>query len=310
MPNGLRRLAPLVGLPTRWARAAILGDRRPLLAGYKVTHACNLRCPPCPYWRQPDTPASMDLARRTLGWLHKAGARILIIEGGEPMLWRDGEHGLDDLVREAQERFWAVCVVTNGTMGLPTSPDAIWVSVDRVHQGPGLDCSAVLERQMAALEAHEGPPAFANITISAANVDAVPDLVRALATRVAGITIQFYYPYEGDMSQWVPWEQRQELLDELLGMKAAGYPLLDSTSALRALRQPGWRCLPWLVASADPDGTIHHGCYLGGRGEITCRHCGFAAHTEISLAFQLRPGPILTGLRAFGLGPIGGYSVQ
>jgi MoaA/NifB/PqqE/SkfB family radical SAM enzyme len=34
-------------------RCRILGERRPLLAGFKLTHRCNLRCAACPFWHRP-----------------------------------------------------------------------------------------------------------------------------------------------------------------------------------------------------------------------------------------------------------------
>jgi hypothetical protein len=54
-----------------------------------------------------------------------------------------------------------------------------------------------------------------------------------------------------------------------------------------------------MIASVDPSGRLTHGCYVKNRGDIACDQCGFSAHTEISLAYGWRLGPIWTGREIF-----------
>ena len=54
-----------------------------------------------------------------------------------------------------------------------------------------------------------------------------------------------------------------------------------------------------MIASVDPSGELTHGCYVKGRGRISCERCGFSAHTEISLAYGGVLGSILAGDRIF-----------
>jgi hypothetical protein len=62
---------------------------------------------------------------------YDVGVRILCLQGGEVMTWRDGNMEVSDVVRSAHEiGFFRVAVVTNGTLGLPKGADLIWVSVD------------------------------------------------------------------------------------------------------------------------------------------------------------------------------------
>ncbi len=302
MRNAVRALRPFFGFPLREVEARLLGRRRPLLAGYKVTHRCNLRCRHCPYWQIGGPEPTLDQALTVVDRLHGIGARILILEGGEPLLWQDGDHGLREVIAYAKRSFWSVGVVTNGTLPLPENADVVWVSVDGLEETTKAIRGPIFHRQMAGIANSQHQRIYANITISALNADEVPALVEELSRRVRGITIQFYYPYEGDSTLFVPWETRRGVLERLLEMKRAGYPLLDSAGALRALAAPGWRCHPWLVASAEPDGTVRQGCYLTGRGPIACDQCGFAAHVEMSMAFDLKPGAVRSGIRVFGLG--------
>jgi len=302
--DGLRRARALAGFPALELRSRLLGRRRPLLAGYKVTHRCNLSCVHCPFWKRGGTDLGYDAACGVIDGLHGAGARLLVLEGGEPMLWRDGDRDLADLVAYAKRRFWAVGVTTNGTLPLPDEADVVWVSVDGLEETTRRIRGPVFSLQMENIAASRHRRLFANITVSTLNCAEVPALVEHLAGRVRGITLQFYYPFEGDAGLLVPGGERAALLERLIAMKRQGYPLLDSQRALAALKRPGWRCHPWLIASAEPDGRIRQGCYLSGRGPIACDRCGFAAHVEMSLAYDLHPGAMLAGLRIFGLLPL------
>ena len=59
------------------------------------------------------------------------GFRELYFSGGEPMLWRDGERTLVDLIAKAKQiGFFHVHVYTNGLLGIETSADLVWVSMD------------------------------------------------------------------------------------------------------------------------------------------------------------------------------------
>jgi hypothetical protein len=82
-------------------------------------------------------------------------------------------------------------------------------------------------------------------------------------------------------------------------MKKEGYPVLNSTAALQALKRNTWLCLDWLVDNANPDNTITQGCYLKGRADQNCAKCGFSPHTEISLAFRGSIPAILAGMKIF-----------
>jgi MoaA/NifB/PqqE/SkfB family radical SAM enzyme len=281
-------------------RCRLRGERRPLLAGFKLTYRCNLRCPACPFWRRSGPDIPFDAALAALDTLHRAGARLVIFEGGEPFLWRDGEHTLEDLVRAARRRFFAVGVTTNGTLPLETSADTVWVSIDGPREVHDRYRGRSYDRIMANIAASKHPRILANVTINRLNWEHIGELVRDLRGVVRGITIQFAYPYADGEDLTVPRQARHEVLDQLVALKRQGYPLLDSYGVLQRLKDNTWRCHDWLIANVEPDGTINYGCYLRGRGEIDCGRCGFAAHAELSRAYDWDPAAILCGRRIFG----------
>jgi MoaA/NifB/PqqE/SkfB family radical SAM enzyme len=278
----------------------LLGRQRPLLAGIKLTHRCNLRCRVCPFWKLDGGHMGLAQAQDALDQLYAAGVRMVIFEGGEPFLWHDGSHRLADLVQTARQRFFSVGVTTNGTLPLDVPADIVWVSVDGLEETHNRNRGPVFQRVMANIAASDHPKIFANVTINRWNWQEVPDLVRFLTERVQGITVQFYYPYEGTENLSLSRDQRRWVIQELIALKQAGYPVADSAPALRALVDNSWRCHPWLIANVEPDGAVSFGCYLENRSAISCEQCGFAAHAEVSMAYDWNLATIAAGRRIFG----------
>lgn len=279
-----------------------LGRETPLLAGFKLTHRCNLRCRACPFWRREAGDMPWPTVGESLEKLHRLGVRLVIFEGGEPLLWHDGGKGFADVAARARERFVSVGLTTNGTLPFHDLPvDVAWVSLDGL--GPTHDAlrGPSFERAVEHLRAARGRVrAYANVTVNRRNAGEIPELVRRHAADVEGFTFQFHYPYgRGEEDLTTPWPVRREVLGELRALRDEGYPVALSRACLRALAENRWTCHDFLLANVEPDGSLLRGCYVGRRGTVDCRACGFAAHAEISLAFDLHPGPLWSGWRIF-----------
>lgn len=284
--------------------------RRPFLASYKLTYRCNLHCLQCPF---PDLVApspTFDQVCQVLDSLALRGNRLIIFEGGEPLLW-DGQasnkngqrHSFQDVVEYARKRFVCVGVTTNGTMPLDVPTDILWVSIDgfaethnRLRQAGARD---LFQQVIKNIRRSTHPRLFAHITANAENYTEIPELVQYLAGIVKGISLQFYYPYGADDHLFLPWEKRRELLNTMIHLRRQGLPILNSTASMRAMRDNKWRCMPWLIDCVNPDGQITQGCYLQGRAAIDCQKCGFSPYTEMSLAFQGNPLAVMAGLKIF-----------
>lgn len=278
--------------------------RRPLLASYKLTYRCNLRCAQCPFTAYPGPDASYTQVCKTLDALYARGDRMVVFEGGEPLLWRDGAYELNDLVRYARRRFACVAATTNGTLPLDVETDVLWVSIDgfaATHNH--LRQAEIFDRVIDNIRRSPHPRLYAHITANAENHSEIPELARFLSGLVKGITVQFYYPYGPDDHLYLPLPQRRALLDALMRLKRDGIPILNSTAALRSLRDDtparARQCQPWRIDCVNPDGTFWQGCYLQGRATIDCAKCGFSPYTEISLAFRGNPRAILAGMKIF-----------
>ena len=282
--------------------------KKPFLAGFKITHKCNLKCKHCPFWKIPKNDLNFEEVKKTLDKLHNLGAKIIIFEGGEPTLWNDENYNFNDVLNYAKKKFISVNFTTNGLNGFFFNADTVWVSFDGLEKnhdnirGKGVFKKVVknlknFNRKRLFFKTPE--KIFANICINSENFKEIPKLIIYLKSLVDGITIQFYYPYNNDFKYFLNLKQRIWILNKLKNLKKNGYPIIDSTGCLDDLKYNTWSCHPELLINAEPDGTINHGCYVKNRGEINCKYCGFAAHVELSKAFDLNFGSIISGLKAF-----------
>jgi Fe-coproporphyrin III synthase len=278
----------------RWAwRSVVRRDVRPLIYGVALTDRCNLRCGGCaiPYGGRPDmTWGQLDGLLRDA---RRRGFGEVYFTGGEPLLWRDGPRGLDDAVALSRRLgFYHVHVYTNGTLGLSTPADLVWVSVDGL---PGTyerrrgDHFAEVE---AALRAPGHPPAAVLYVIDRTTRDGVEPFLRwVLETRlpVLGVMVYFHTPYYGYDDRFLDARERAPVIDRLLGCLGEGLPLLNSRAGLLALRSGRWTRRTPAAAVADVDGES----VCCRAPDWCCADCGYAACTEIVEALRLRPSAVL-----------------
>src|SRR5512137_3227342 len=98
--KGNNMVCELLDLSGFYLQRKLLGRKTPLLASVKLTYKCNLACRMCPFHlRSEGEEASMswETAKRVLNDLKSAGTRIVVFEGGEPLLWSDGDRSIRDV---------------------------------------------------------------------------------------------------------------------------------------------------------------------------------------------------------------------
>lgn len=298
----LRRFA---SFPAFFIRRKIFGQRIPLLASFKLTYHCNLACLPCPFHRrgtQDGAHMRWPVAIASLDALRRRGVLIVVFEGGEPLLWRDGPYTLQDLIGYARERFPRVAVTTNGTLDLNAPADILWVSLDGLKECHDRLRSRSFDRVWENLRASRHGRLFVHFTINRENRHDIRPLLRQLAGIPAfgGMTVQLFYPYgQGEAPLALSAEERRAVLEDVIRMKKQGLPILNSAGRLRALIGNDWRCHDDILINVDPDGTITRGCYVKSRGRVDCRACGFSPVSEASGALDLLPGSLRAGWSIF-----------
>lgn len=283
-------------LPYAW-RFFVLQRPEPLIYGIALTDRCNMHCRGChiPEQNRPDL--SWDELIRKMQEAWKRGFRELYFSGGEPTLWRDGEHTLTDAIQAARQiGFFHVHIYTNGLNGVDYPADLVWVSMDGLPE-------QFKKRRGDHFEAVEravrsgNPPKIAIIYVidsqTADGVEAFLEWVQASRLLVVGVMFYFQTPYYGYDQLFLTKEQRAPIIDRLLKAIKKGLPVLNSRAGLLALRSGDWpRRLP-VSRVLDVDGES----ICCRAPDETCVDCGYAACTELTEFQKLRLSAVLRMMR-------------
>jgi MoaA/NifB/PqqE/SkfB family radical SAM enzyme len=243
-----------------------------------------------------------DTVRRALDSLAEMGTRIVVFEGGEPFLWEDRGRTLDDALGYAKGLFTRVAVTTNGTFPLRGPADILWVSLDGRKEIHDRLRSGSFDRVMKNLRETRHPRVLVHITVHRENRRELEPLLAMLREipSVRGVTLQFFYPYgQGEAPLSMTRAERRETVEEIIGLKEQGFPILNDAGRLRAMAAGSWRCHDDILVNVDPDGAITQGCYVKSRGEVRCQDCGFTPVAEASGAVDLLPGSLRAGWSVF-----------
>ena len=100
----MKSLRSFLYLPAWFVKTRIFGKKIPLQTVLFISDQCNLRCKHCCVYAQKSiTKKSYEQIKEELQYAYGLGSRFVDFEGGEPTLWRDGEHDLNSLIRLAKE---------------------------------------------------------------------------------------------------------------------------------------------------------------------------------------------------------------
>jgi MoaA/NifB/PqqE/SkfB family radical SAM enzyme len=279
-------------------RFIVLQRPEPLFYGIVLTDRCNLECRGCHVSNTGRPDITWDRLVDTMQNAWGRGFRELYFSGGEPMLWHDGEHTIEDAIVEARRiGFFHVHVYTNGTLGLDTSADLVWVSMDGL---PGTfemrrgDHFNQVER---AVREEQHPKTAVIYVIDSNTADGIEPFLRWVHETkfpVIGIMFYFHTPYYGRDELFLTAEKRAPIIDRLLDCKRAGLPVINSRAGLLALKSGNWPRRVPVAYVMDIDGE-----YVCCRAsDDICVDCGYAACTEITEFQRLRPSALL-GMRRY-----------
>jgi MoaA/NifB/PqqE/SkfB family radical SAM enzyme len=275
------------------------GKDGPLICGLVLTNRCNLRCKHCRIPGRGDEDLPFEEITRVIHSFHEQGGRCLYLEGGEPLLWRDREHGVEDVVEYAHRGgFLTVIVYTNGTLALETSADTVFVSVDGLRETHDSLRGRSFERILANVAGSSHPSLFVNFTINRRNrheIEAFCSYVDDVE-QIRGTFFYFHTPYYGQDELYLEPEERREVLRELLAHKRK-YRILNSRAGIRSALRNDWR-RPLPACTVYEGGTTYECCRYSGDPEL-CRNCGYLSYAEIDQTLKLRPSALVNALKYF-----------
>lgn len=295
------RLGFWAGLGWFGLSTVLFRRRDPIVGSLIVTDRCNLACRHCAVanLRRVDYPFAtlqQDLRR-----LRAQGVRILLLYGGEPLLWHDGTRTLRDVIAEARSLgFGWVGVVTNGTRGvdLPEA-DLVLVSLDGTREHHDAIRGRTYDRILAAIETATTPNLCLYMAVNRENVDDVEDVAR-LATAlpaVRGVSYNLHTPYPGTEALTLDPGQRRDVCERITALIRDGYPVVNLAAALpRVADLSAPRPCPQCVVVEDGEQWTCGRC-----SEIPglCEQCGFTFAAELSLLFRGDPAVLAEVVRRY-----------
>ena len=293
VPYG-RKLRFWAGLGWFGLSTVLFRRRDPIVGSLIVTDRCNLHCRHCAVanLRKVDYPFS-DL-QRDLRRLYAEGVRILLLYGGEPLLWHDGTRTLRNVIAEARAvGFGWVGVVTNGTRGvdLPEA-DLVLVSLDGTREHHDTIRGRTWDRVVDGVRAATIPNICLYMAVNRTNVDDieyVAELGGSLPT-VRGVSYNLHTPYPGTEALSLTPDQRRDVCASIASLIKAGRPVVNLASALsRVADGSAPRPCPQCVIVEDGEEWTCGRCI-----EIPglCEQCGFLFAAELSLLFRGDPAAV------------------
>ena len=277
----------------------ILRRNRPYVLGLVVTDICNLACRHCRVANVYHVSMKFSEVRSHLLDQYAQGVRYLYLEGGEPYLWRDGDHRLADIVNLAKQLgYYRVHVYTNGTLSLSEAPDFTWVSVDGIGDIFTRIRGIPLDRVLAHICEHRGKHGIV-FTVNTINYRHIPVFLDFVKEQLPGVRVMFYFhtPYYGFDELFLSQVQRSEAVSALIESKREGLPVMNSRAGLVAMKNGHYFHPTNLWRVIDSTGE-YQCCRAIGNPEV-CANCGYSTCAEIALARDWNPGPILQLMRAY-----------
>ena len=271
----------------------------PLIRGLVLTNRCNLRCRHCRVAERGPMDLHFAEVVAQINAFHGEGGRCLYLEGGEPFLWHDGPHSLDDVVAYAHRLgFLTVVVYTNGTLPLQTSADTVFVSVDGLRDTHDSLRGKSFDRIMGHIRASAHESLYVNYTINNRNKDDIRAFCEYIdgLERIRGTFFYFHTPYYGYDELYVEPSAKRRVLQQLLELRK-DYRILNSRAGLQSALRNDWK-RPMHICSVYEQGTVFECCRFQGNPDL-CRNCGYLSYAEIDQTLKLKPSALFSALKYF-----------
>lgn len=271
----------------------------PLICGLVLTNQCNLRCRHCRLADRGDRHASFQEITGAIDAYYRENGRCLYLHGGEPLLWRDSHHGIEDVVDYAhQVGFFTVVIYTNGTLPLRSSADTVFVSLDGLGESHDRLRGRSFDRIMENIRVSTHPSLFVNFTINSLNQHELEDFLSFVhgVPQVQGTFFYFHTPYYGHDDLYIEPAEREVILRRLLAYKRH-YRILNSRAGLQSARRNNWK-RPLEICSVYEHGNRYRCCRYNDDPEL-CRNCGYLSYAEIDQTLKLKPSAVLNALKYF-----------
>jgi MoaA/NifB/PqqE/SkfB family radical SAM enzyme len=299
--NRILVVKPFIYLPLWFLRAKFAGRKCPLQTVLFISNQCNLKCWHCCVYRDENQYIkSFEQVREELQYSYNLGSRFVDFEGGEPLLWHENVKNCNDLIRLAKQiGFFSTTITTNAQQPFnQCEADSIWVSLDGIGthhdqiRGEGsFDC--LVEN----LARNNHPKISINMVINSLNYMSVEETIvwASKQPAVQSISLNFHTPYPQTEDLFLDWNLRCKTIYKIIRLKKSGYPIMNSVSGLKLMKDNQFKKYCWITNFILPDGTRLSECQ--GKSQNICDRCGFCMAGEMASLFRFKTDTIFAALR-------------
>jgi MoaA/NifB/PqqE/SkfB family radical SAM enzyme len=288
-------------LPWWFFKARFFGMKNPLQTVLFISDKCNLACKHCTVYQLKNPHIkTYEKIKEELEYSYRLGSRFVDFEGGEPTLWRDGDKDLNSLIRLSKAiGFFSATLTTNAQLPFSGSEaDSIWVSLDGIGDfHDEIRGKGAFNRLVKNIAGANHPQLSVNMVINSRNYTSVEETIEFAKNNphIQSISLNFHTPYEGTEYLFLEWEKRSEVIDLILRMKKAGYPIMNSVSGLKLMKHNRFKKQCWVSNFIMSDGTRLTECQ--GKTAGVCDRCGLSMSGEMNAVFNLKPDTIFAGMK-------------
>ena len=272
---------------------------RPYLFILVINDKCNLDCFYCSSKNTGRFDLDFAAVRSALSAAYDCGHRALVITGGEPMVWQDGDARVRDAVAHARDvGFRDIALFTNGTRPLDIDGITYIVTIDGTKETHDKIRSNTYDLILDHVRGARGP-VLASITISKANAADLETAVDEIAgTRFfRGITFNLLTHNPDIVARHgLLGAERDAVLDRIWALKRRGYPIVLSRAAYMGLKRNDWKRPVKQIELRAGDRV--YTCCRDVENPDVCRNCGYSSCVEISQALRGRPSAVYELLKA------------
>lgn len=285
------KISSFVNFALFGAKTILFRKKDPILGTIILTDKCNLHCKHCSVNNLTAVVHPYSQIRDEMRQIYDMGIRILFFCGGETFLWRDGDHTLRDLVKEAKEMgFLIVNVVTNGTfpIDLPEA-DLILLSLDGDRERHNIIRGDTYDTIMKNIAGATADNICFYMAINQINKDTIAHVCRTArdTKNVRAVSFNFHTPYPDTKELALSREEKKECCDTISRMMKEGAPVFNLKGAF-----------PYLINNSFP--TPCHQCVVMENGKLStcgrcidvpglCEQCGYFFVAEYTLLFRGNP---------------------
>jgi MoaA/NifB/PqqE/SkfB family radical SAM enzyme len=271
----------------------------PLICGLVLHNKCNLKCRHCNLHMRDTAAMSYEETTGVIDSFYEEGGRTLYLEGGEPFLWKDNNHNIEDVINYSHKKgYHTVVVYTNGTFPLKTSANMVFISVDGLQEKNDFLRGRSFARIMQNIRESNHPSLYINYTINQYNKGDIREFCQYIneINQIKGIFFYCHTPYYGYDDLYIDPEERNKIIQELLSYTGK-YKILNSRAGLRSVLKNDWE-RPLDICRVYEDGKIYKCCRYNEDPEL-CQQCGYLSYAEIYQTLKLRPSAILNAMKYF-----------